>query len=269
MRFWWMIGATALVACGGDNDSASDGTGDSGPPTADTGTFPTTSTTQNNSARLQGTVRGPSGPLAEADIRFCRGTQCRYYTTEADGAYTFDDATVAWHSLEIVPPESSGLATAFAPIELLDQQDRTIDLTLVPLETSTPLGAPAEIALGSGLLVTLGAADLEPPLFVDPATHAGGTQVPAELWPPIDQPGTVIALWYTEPFDHQAVPAGGLPIRVENQWGLTEGSAYDVWVGSYKDSAWLPAGSLVADPNGILVGDAALPLLGTVALVAR
>ena len=125
--------------------------------------------------------------LADVDIRFCRGTECRYFTTGSDGSYAFENVPAGWNSFELVPPEGSGLATAFAPVKLASASTRTIDLTIPALEGQTPISqaSPTEIALGSGLLVTMAADDIAPPMFVDPATHAGGVLVPSALWPPI------------------------------------------------------------------------------------
>lgn len=262
-RFGWIC--LVLAGCGSGSGSKDTADQTETPGTNDSAT--TEDPDADLSAQLQGLVTGPSGPLANANIRFCRGAECRYFTTEADGTYAFSDVLVAWHSLEIVPPPGSGLATAFAALEFQTDQSRTVDISIPALDSPQALGARKELELGSGLLVTVGADDLEPPLFVDPATEAAGVQVPEAQWPPIDRPGEVLALWYTVPFDHTAVPAEGLPVRIENQWDLPKGQTYQIWVASYRDSAWLDAGTLTVGADGYLTGDAALPLLSTVALV--
>lgn len=262
MRIWSILLVSGLVAC------TSGTPGDTSEPD-DTGENPDTGEEGDLSARLEGTVRGPDGNLLPgADIRFCRGLECRYGTTDAQGAFAFDKALVAWHSLEIVPPADSGLATWFAPIELKTDQHRDLDLTIPALDAAHALSAsPTELELGSGLLVTVGESDLEPPLFVPRATHAAGVQVDPAHWPPVDREASeIVAVWFTVPFDHQA--ASGLPVRIENQWELEEGTSLEVWVGSYGESVWLDAGTLQVGDDGYLTGEAALPLLSTVVLVA-
>src|SRR5690606_20930327 len=146
---------------------------------------------------------------------------------------------------------------------------RVIDVTIPALDAAHELPATAaELELGQGLFVTVGKDDLEPPLFVDPATHAAGVRVEQATWPPLDEIDSekVVAVWYTVPFDHHAKSDAGLPLRVQDQWSLDEGAELSVWVGSYGESAWLPAGSLTVGADGWLTGEAALPHLSTVVL---
>lgn len=261
MRSWSTLLALCLVACHGAVD-----TNDTDEP-EDTDEPILPGEQGDTSATLSGKVVGPDGELDGANIRFCRGEQCRYATTANGGAFTFEKALVAWHSLEIVPPAGSGLATWFAPIELLKDQSRQLDITIPALDPLVALpDASAELELGQGLYVTLGKGDLVPPLFVDPATHASGVLVDTEHHPPLDSLEEVVAVWYTAPFDHHAKSDDGLPVRVKDAWGLAEGEVLEVWVGSYTDSAWLPAGTLTVGEDGWLTGDAALPLLSTVVL---
>ena len=64
----------------------------------------------------------------------------------------------------------------------------------------------------------------------------------------------------------QQATNGGLPVRFRNLWSLSDGATYEVWVGSYKDSAWLNAGSVTVSGEYVS-GDAMLPLLSTIVLV--
>ncbi len=260
-----------LVAGGCSGEGSEDNTKDAtDTPTIETGTpidtDDTQTTTLDLSASLAGSLVDPAGaPVAAAQILFCRGVLCRTGDTDASGTFSFDEVEVAWHSLEIRPPNSDQ-AYVFAPVRFDTDQARAIDLIMPDIDPATPLQATAtEIEMGAGLFVTVGSADLEPPLLVDPATEVAGVLLDPAWWVPTDDvAGTVLAQWSVKPFDH--VAPNGLPIRIENTFGLADGTTTRVWVGSYADSAWLDAGTLTA-AGGWLEGDARLPLTSTVLLV--
>jgi hypothetical protein len=255
------------IACSGapadDKDGAdTDTDADTGTPDTDTDTTPG----EDTSAGLQGTVASPGGPLTDVDLRLCRGSACRNAVTDASGGYLYDDVAVDWFSFEIVPPSGTSYATAFAPLEFHADETRTVDVILVPHDAASALGVTAsEHAVGQGLYLTLGAADLVPPLLAPPATEVSGVLVPEGQRVPTDGiSGTVLGMWYVGPFDYHAA-AGDLPARFDDQWGLTDGTTLEVYVGSYDESAWVPAGTATV-AAGQITG-AALPLLSTVILV--
>jgi hypothetical protein len=208
-------------------------------------------------------------PLAGWSVKFCNLVGCRITTTDQFGQFGYDDVTLDPHSLEPVPPEGSGYATMNLPYTFEADEVKEVALTALKLEDTTLLPvAPTEMELGSDLFVTIGVNDLDPPDAFHPApTTAGGVRVPQEQWPPIDDvTGTVLGVWYTHPFDYDAV--GGLPVRIVGDLGLSEGSSVQLLVGSYGDFAWIDGGTLTVT-GGELVGTARLPLLSTILAVQQ
>jgi len=210
--------------------------------------------TVETTARLSGTVVDASGaPIGGANIRFCRGAQCRYFTTESDGAYVFDDTAVAPQSFEVVPPEASGLVTTFAPLNFGSNEDRVVDVTVPELGAAVSLPASmTELTFGA-LQITMGADDLEAPLSVDEATEASATWVETALQLPVDGvSGTVVAMWYLMPFDHHSTE--GMAVRFDlGSLGLT-GPEYRVYLGSYAESAWTDEGTITDGGGGVYEG---------------
>jgi len=263
----WLV-AFSVVGCTSTKDMPTIDTGDE---TLTTDRTTTTTTTVSGTGELSGYVLAEDGrPIEEADIRFCLASgSCRTDKTDAKGVYSFDDVDAVWHSLEVVPPNEgpfAGRVVAFAPVVFEDGEVRTIDMPLLPPGGSRLLPATAaELEVATGLFVTVAADDLEPPAFAEPATEMHAVSVPADRQPPIDGvAGTVVAMWFMGPFDHHA--AEGLPVRIANDFELPVDAIYEVWVGSYGDAMWVPAGSLTVTEDG-LVGDAKLPVVSTVILV--
>lgn len=277
----WMTGLLALmVACDGSTDTdATDAT--DATDTTDTGdyTVPTDDPTTDGvdrSAALGGRIVDADGnPIEGVRIRFCLSTVCRNGSSNAAGEILdsldnvgFDDVEVDQHAFEVRPPlEDEGtIAVGYVPLVFETDQTRDVTITLPTLDPATPIpGASTQVEIGSGLFVTLGPSDLTPPLFEDEATQVAGVQVGADDFPPVDfDGGTVIAMWYLDPFDH--VAEAGLPVSFTNSWGLAEGATYEVWQGSYKEQAWLERGTVTVN-GGTLSGDATLGLLSTTVLV--
>jgi len=259
-----------LGACSGSPDDRKDG-GDTDV-TDETGTPDTTDTDtdtvpgEDRSAALGGTIATLDGPYADVALRLCRGSACRNATSDASGAYHYAEVAVDWFSFEVVPPSGSGYATPFAPLEFHTDEARVVDVIMLRHDPASSLGATAaEHETGDGLFVTAGVADLVPPLLAEPATEVSGVIVPEAQRVPVDGiTGTVLGMWYVEPFNYAAAN-GGLPARFEDAWGLADGTELEVYVGSYDESAWLPAGT--ATVSGGQITGAALPLLSTVILV--
>ncbi len=258
-----------LVACSGGGSDNKDG----GTTPSDTSgsTDDTTDTTDSGSftyavAQFDGVISDAAGaPMSDVQLKLCRGLQCRNGATDGSGAFTFDDVQVDWYSFEAVPPE--GYATLLVPLQFTEDQERSLAFVMHELDATSPMPSSAtEVEMGEGLHITLSAGVLEPPLFVDPSDTVAGVRVPAADWLPMDAGGTVIDMWYVAPFDHHATN-DGLPVRFDNLWGLKDGVSYEVWVGSYEDSEWLNAGSVTVS-GAELSGDAKLPLLSTMGLVA-
>ncbi|MEZ4235226.1 MAG: hypothetical protein R3F59_03490 [Myxococcota bacterium] len=265
--YGWMT--LAAIACTGDGGDPKDTgvdtqTSDSG--TSDTDT-PITDEPTECASDFTTHVAQDGAPVASTELRLCRGLLCRNGATDAQGDAVFENVPPEWHSYEVVAPEASGRATALVPLLFDCATDRQVDVPVLDLDAPSPLAAaPAEHPTGDGLYVTVGLDQLEPPTFFDPAESVAGVRVPEALWFPFDGvTGTVLAVWYLAPFDYHAIPTEGLPVRIVDQWGLTDGDELELYVGSYEDSAWVSAGTVTAS-GGDLTGGA-LPLLSTLLLV--
>ncbi len=253
----------ATAACGdkGSDDDLPDDTDADGATDTGEGEGGGGATTPQS---LTVTLTDPAGaPRAGVSIKFCNLAGCRYGDTTAEGIASFSNVELVPYSLEPVPPADSGLATPYIPITFAPDETKVLTIVMPPLDASMPLAAPTELEV-DGLLVTVGADDLVPnDAFSEPATELAGVQVDAAAWPPIGLPGTVLAVWYLEPFDYGA-PAG-LPTRFDNTFGLADGETAHVWVGSYSAFDWIDGGVVTAE--GAYLTGASLPLLSTVVLV--
>lgn len=256
----------SLMAC----SSSPPETGSTEP--TDTATTPTGGPTGptgpdcDGSEQASGTAVDRAGaPIADADIRFCQGPICAPATTDDAGHWCIGEAPAGWHALEIRPPEGSGLAIGHVPVQYAGGETREFTFVLPPLELAqTPPSTPAELEVAPGIFATVGAGQLEPPLFVDPSDTVSGARLDPTEFPAIDLPGEPVAVWFLDPFDHHADP--GLPVRFANDLGLADATELEVWIGSYEAQAWVPAGSVTAS-GAWLEGDATLPVFATVALI--
>ncbi len=203
-------------------------------------------------------------PIAEAQIRFCRGSLCLNGSTDDQGRFGFERVVAAPTSLEVIGPFGSTYATAFSAVLLEEEVPRHFVVTLLERDPPSPLTAdPVWHDVGAGLRIEASSAAIEPPAFVDPATEVWGVFVPEEHHPPLDGLEQVLAVWFVGPFDHHA--PDGLPIQIEGTYGLAEGEQVRVRVGDYASSSWLDAGTLTVTGTG-LQGDARLPVLSTVVI---
>ena len=280
MRWWFLALA---MACSGGGDKEGDDTGltaadadtdadtdtdtdaDADADTdADTDTDTDTDTTASIGT-LQGAIVDASGAAVSSNpLKLCRGLACLNETTDGSGGYAFANVIADWHSFEVV--RQGNHATVLVPIEVPVDGTRTLDVVVPELDPAMPMpSTPTEVELGEGLFLTLAGSDIEPPLFVDPATEVAGVRVPQADWIPVDGASEVLDLWYIEPYHNKAVN-GGLPIRFANLWKLADGTTYEVWVASYDDSAWHVAGTVTASGDW-LEGGVVIDELSPIALV--
>lgn len=202
------------------------------------------------------------GAIEGAQIRFCRGDLCLNGSTDAAGAHAFEQVVAEPTSLEVLGPDGSSYAVAFSAVTLEEDVPRTFEVTMLALDTASPLTDTADWhTVGAGLRIQAAASDLEPPPFIDAATEVAGVAVPVASHPPLDGLTDVQGVWFLDPFDHHST--AGLPVEIDH--AATDGDVYRVYVGDYASSTWIDAGTLTAT-GGVLTGDARLPLLSTVVL---
>ncbi|MEO0600456.1 MAG: hypothetical protein AAF211_03415 [Myxococcota bacterium] len=257
----WLV--VPMVACTGE-DVGDEGIGTDEPQPEDTAP----EVVEDRSAALSANLVDESGaPVIDAGVRFCRGPVCLTAVSDGTGDFGFDNVIVGWHSLEVIPPmDSTGLATAFVPVQFATDESRTIDLTMPPLDAATALTGTAQaIQTGAGLQIELAEGDLEPPTFIEPATEVAGVRLTEAQHVPVDdEDGTVVAQWFLEPFDHTATV--DIPMTFSNDYALADGTELRVIVGDYTTSQWLEAGTLTVT-GGELEGDVNLPVTSTVVLM--
>ena len=265
MRQLTPLAFIALVACGGD--TSEDTSQSTTTPTGTTTSGTTSGTTVDGTAAINGTVTDAAGaPMVDVAIRFCRGLVCKNGLTDAAGGYGFEGIPADWHSLEMVSSEST-IATSLIPVTFAEYETRQVDVSLPASDPAISLGAPEELELGTGLLITVGEGDLEPPLFVDAASEASGVLLTSDQFVPTDElTGTSVAQWYLAPFDHHS--AEGQAIRIDGAaLGLT-GASYQAWVGDYATSQWMEVGTFTDDDGDqIYTTDGSLKVFSTVVLL--
>ena len=266
MQKWWLV--LFLVGCPTDDSTPVEADADTDADTdadADADTDADSDTDPGEFTNVSGVVTDGSGaPLADAQIRFCRLELCLNGNTDSAGSFSFDNVQAFPHSFEVIGPAGAGLATGFTVVTLEADTPKNLDMALLPLGAASPLGgSPTWHEIGDGLQVELATGDLITPPFLPDATEVAGVRVPSTAYPTIDGLENVIALWYVSPFDYEG-PAAGIPATIDNDFGLPEGGTYEVYVGDYATSSWLPAGT-VTNTGGVLSG-ASLPLMSAVAL---
>ena len=215
---------------------------------------------------VSGTVYDAAGaPLAGAQIRFCRGELCLTPAVDASGTFDIPEVQAFPHSFEVLVPGDAARATGFAAVTLEEDVPKQLTMYVPNLDAPSALGATAEWhAVGAGLRVQLDTSSLETPAFFPDATEVAGVLVDPSIWPPLDGLTNAHAVWFTSPFDYPAAGTG-IPVEIDNTFGLTAGGTYEVYVGDYTTSEWLFAGTLT-ESGGVLTGDAQLPLMSTVVL---
>ncbi len=254
MRWLWLFGW--MAGCTGSVDTTD--TGDTGDTEEDLGP----------AGQLHGTVRDAEGdPVEGAQVNLCLAI-CSTAQTDAQGAYAFDPLVVGAYSFHVVPPQGSGLAEPLIPWPIEEDTNPTLDVVLPPLEAEValPTGARAEIEAAPGLFLTLQQGDLKV-VFADPPTAVAGARVAEADRLPMDVGGEVLAVWYLSPYEASAEEVGGMPFRIANDLGLSEGQTAQLWRASYWDFAFVSVGLLEAQGD-FLVNDALrLPELTTLVLV--
>jgi hypothetical protein len=155
---------------------------------------------------------------------------------------------------------------AFAPLTIVEGANSQ-DATLLDMGAGHTLTDERQvIEVATNLTLSVGLADLEPPLFFDPVDWVDAIQVPAADWLPIELNGTVIDVWYMGPFDFHST--AGIPVTIANTYGVDPSSGtIELWVGSYEASGYLKVGTASDDGAGNLVFDGDLGLISTLVLI--
>jgi hypothetical protein len=252
-----------LVACGGSSDATTDDTDSDVVGDSDTG--------EEGGATLQGTVTDAEGAAVAPEamrVQFCRGDSCRVAQDFAEGVYAFTALPPGPGSLELVPL-GGDLATAFVPVDIAADAERTIDVVVPDLGAATALTATAaEVEVIDGLFVTASTSSLEAPNPLLPAPTALRAVDATSVAMPIDfLTGEVVALFYMDPFDYKATDTGaGVPVRFDNAWSLADDEAH-LYMGDYYTASWIDLGPLATDGDGKLVPETAPPRVSTLLIL--
>jgi hypothetical protein len=154
----------------------------------------------------------------------------------------------------------------FVPLPLQSEEVKALDVTLLELgDDKTLPGTAHEVEIVPGFFVNIGSDIIELPFGSVVTDLVSGVFVPEEHRPPVALEGTVIGMWYLEPYD--ATAEDGLAIRILDEWSTAQDTTYEVKVASYAHYSWLDAGSLTLGADGFFTGDAKLPVVSTVVLL--
>jgi len=228
--------------------------------TPDTDTTPAT-------AMVQGVVVGPDGlPREGVTVTLCHG-MCRFADTDASGAFRWDEVAAQTYALHFTTFSDGGLADVLLAIDVADDEQLTLaePVPLATLGGATPVSTNTEVEVAAGVFLTVDPGSVDLPPF-GPETLIVAGAVPA-AHPPGLPDGEILEVVYVDPFDATAEP--GLPLRIENRWGLAPGETVDVWASSYADYAWIDGGTLTVQPDSIELTGGALPVLSTFVLIRR
>jgi hypothetical protein len=203
-------------------------------------------------------------------LRYCRGDKCTNEQCAQDDAHRIGGLDAGVGSLELFPKPTGDapLATAFAPFTVTDGEVSTLTVT-VP-RTGTPVDLPATrgpIEVADGLYLTLEQGDLEGATPLDPApTAVSGVDATDVALPIEGLQGTVLAVWYLDPFDAEVADGSDVTVSVDDRWSLGSGNG-ELYVGDYYTSSWVKVGDLVTD--GDKLSASGLPRISTLVVIRK
>jgi hypothetical protein len=243
-----------------DRDDSSDSS-ETPVDTADTGDLPM-------NASVSGTVLDLGGnAVVDARTNVCREA-CQFDYTDTDGSYAIIGLKPWPATYYIAPPDGLGLAHPLVPLTLGDAEQRALHAVVPPLDPGRPIPTTAaEVEVTDGLYLTLGVDTLTPAAFTELGDEVAAVLVPEGARLPVEIEGSVVALWYLDPFE--ATAERGIPVRIDNAWGLPPGQALELhFAHEPYDPGWELAGTLVVSLDGTrLEGDATIGILTTLALI--
>lgn len=264
----WIALPTVLVtiACTGGTEPKDT----SGTEQDSSGTTTPTTTEPTPMGRISGIIVDETGaPWPDATVNLCREV-CRLDRTDTTGAFSIEAEGGIWALEVVVDPTdpASGWSTPLFPVEIAVEVDRVLDAPVVvyALDAIQPLTAPGELELTPGFFVTADPAEWEAPILTpdaDPWLAAVRFNFAASGTPTDGLSGTVLDAWMVAPTTTH--PTAPWPIRLSSA-SLASDQTAEVWVSDYATQAWLPAGTVSSDEDGLLRG-ASLTTLGTVVLV--
>ncbi len=255
----WLAACAPSPAPGGSDGSASGAVDSSTPFT------PPTTSEPVPTGSVEGVVAGPDGaPRAGVTVTLCHGA-CRFADTGADGAFRFDAVAPDRYALHFTTFGDGGLADVLVAIDVADGEQRVLEAPVprAVLGPAVQVPSPAEVEVVPGLFASVDPAAVDMPPFGPDAVEIAGAR-PA-TWPPGLPAGDVLDVVYLAPFDAAATP--GLPLRVDNRWGLAPGETVAVWASRYLDDAWVDAGTLTVSTDATELTGGAVPVFSTVVLV--
>jgi len=216
-------------------------------------------------ATVDGAIVDPDGaPAVGVNVNLCN-VFCYVTVTDDSGAFSYVEldanpyslhltthGSPAWSDLLVITPVEDGEAVVFEDAFAMANANAETILS----------EAREEVLIADGFWIELAEGDVTLPVGVSGPVVVSGARV--ETMPtglPVETP---LAAWYIGYFDAEVADA---PVRVLNEWGLEPGTTVEAQVASYRDYAWVEAGTLTVTPDGTELVGGAIPLLSTLVLV--
>jgi hypothetical protein len=215
-------------------------------------------------ASLSGKVLDEDGKPVAARVNVCRDL-CKTKSTDATGAYAFDDIEPWTASFYVIPTANpTPYSTPMVPLTL-EKGPRTLDV-LMPRFKSTALPAAHKwLSVSEGLDLDIGLDLLDEPKIGEIGDVVTVSRLAPEDALPIELAGTALDVYYIGPFEIES--EAGVSVRLTETYGLAEGDKVELYASSLPtEYKWLPCGTLTLT-GGVWTGTAKLPILTTLVVV--
>lgn len=258
-----------LWACGDTKtDTASEPTSE---PSGDTSSEPSNEDTgpEIETFSISGSINNADGqPAAGAKVQVCAAL-CRRADVMEDGTWSLTGVEEDVYIVLGFYQGDPSIATTASLATLTTDLD-VGTMTLSPYATQQEfLPGMNEYTLDGGLFVTANSEELSAGLY---SIGSSGTMSSVKIDPSHISGGdldttTVTAMWMLGEYDYNA--EGGMPWRIESDLGLEEGAGVDVQYLDNEAHEWISLGSFAVTNGVIDGGDANLPLLSSLIVIAQ